>query len=46
LFGGFDHIRYRNPLIPLTAGITTIGGFDLSVLTQNAYTFNKILDAS
>jgi hypothetical protein len=46
LFGGFDHIRYRNPLIPLTAGITTIGGFRLSVLTQNAYTFNKILDAS
>jgi predicted porin len=45
-FGGFNHIRYRNPLIPLKTGITTIGGFDLSVLTQNAYTVNKILTAS
>jgi predicted porin len=45
-FGGFNHIRYRNPLTPLKAGITTIGGFDLSVLTQNAYTVNKILTAS
>jgi len=26
---------------PLSAGITTIGGYELSVLTQNAYTFNK-----
>jgi predicted porin len=46
LFGGFDRIRYRNPLIPLTPGITTIGGFVLSVLTQNAYGNNKILTAS
>jgi predicted porin len=45
-FGGFNRIRYRNPLIPLKTGITTIGGFELSVLTQNAYTVNKILTAS
>lgn len=46
LFGGWDRTRYRNPLTPLSAGITTIGGFELSVLTQNAYTFNKIFQAS
>jgi predicted porin len=45
-FGGLNHIRYRNPLISLKTGITTIGGFELSVLTQNAYTVNKILMAS
>jgi hypothetical protein len=45
IFGGYDHIRYRDPLHPLTPGITTIGGFVLSVLTQNAYTNNKIFTA-
>jgi predicted porin len=46
IFGGYSRIRYRNPLIPLTPGITTIGGYVLSALTQNAYTINKILTAT
>jgi predicted porin len=46
LYGGFVRIRYANPEIPLSAGITTIGSYVLSVLTQNAYTYNKILAAS
>jgi predicted porin len=45
-FGGLNRIQYRNPVIPLKTGITTIGGFELSVLTQNAYTVNKIFTAS
>jgi predicted porin len=43
VYGGYVHMRYANPSTPLSAGITTIGGYELSVLTQNAYTFNKIL---
>jgi len=46
LYAGFDRIRYANPVLPLSAGMTTVGGYVLSVLTQNAYTFHKILDAS
>jgi hypothetical protein len=45
LYGGYDHIRYANPVLPLSPGITTIGGYVLSVLIQNAYTVNKILTA-
>ncbi len=41
--GGYDHIRYANPHAPLAAPIFEIGGYQLSFLTQNAYTYNKIL---
>lgn len=45
LYAGFDRIRYSNPLHPLSPGISDIGGYILSVLTQNTYTPNKILHA-
>jgi len=43
VYGGYGHIRYANPGTPLTPGITTIGGYELSVLNQTVYTNNKIL---
>lgn len=39
---GYGHIRYANPHTPLVAPIVEIGGYKLSYLTQNAYTYNKI----
>jgi predicted porin len=45
VFSGYSHIRFRNPIFPLKPGITDIGGYVLSTLTQNAYTHNKILQA-
>jgi predicted porin len=45
LYGGFVRIRYANPRFPLKPGITTLGGYVLSSLTQNAYTTNKIVAA-
>jgi predicted porin len=45
LYGAYDHMLYANPVHPLTPGITTIGGYELSVLTQNAYTTHKMVNA-
>jgi predicted porin len=45
LYGAYDHMLYANPVHPLTAGITTIGGYELSVLTQTAYTTHKMVNA-
>ncbi len=44
IYGGYGHIRYANPHVLLAAPITEIGGYKLSVLTQNAYNVNKILN--
>ena len=43
IYGGYERIRFANPSSLLSAGITDIGGYTLSALTQNAYTTNKIL---
>jgi predicted porin len=45
LYGAYDHMLYANPVHPLTAGITTIGGYELSVLTQTAYNTHKMVNA-
>jgi predicted porin len=45
LYGAYDHMLYANPVHPLTPGITTIGGYELSVLTQTAYSAHKMVNA-
>jgi predicted porin len=45
LYGAYDHMLYANPVHPLTPGITTIGGYELSVLTQTAYSTHKMVNA-
>jgi predicted porin len=45
LYGAYDHMLYANPIHPLTPGITTIGGYTLSILTQTAYTTHKMVNA-
>jgi len=42
-YGAYDYIRYANPSSPLPAGTQDIGGYDLSVVSNTAYTKNKIL---
>ena len=41
LYGAYDHMLYANPVHPLTPGITTIGGYVLSILNQTAYNTHR-----
>jgi predicted porin len=43
LYGAYEYIRYANPSSPLPAGTTNIGGYVLSVVNNNAYAVNRIL---
>jgi predicted porin len=43
LYAAYEYIRYANPSSPLPAGTTNIGGYDLSVVNNNAYAINRIL---
>jgi predicted porin len=43
-FGGYQHITYMNPSIPLVAGFDDIGGYTLGAVNNTAYTAaDKIL---
>jgi predicted porin len=37
LYGGFQHITYMNPSIPLAPGFDDIGGYKLGAVTNTAY---------
>ena len=43
VFAGYEHINYANPSTPLGAGFTTIGGYVLAFVTNNAYANDKVL---
>jgi predicted porin len=43
LYGAYEYIRYANPSSPLPAGTSNIGGYVLSVVNNNAYAINRIL---
>jgi len=43
LFGGYEHILYRNPANPLGVGATAQGGFRLSGVEDNNLDSNKIV---
>jgi predicted porin len=42
LFAGYERIEFANPSFPLPAGTPDVGGYILSVLTQNAYTVKRV----
>jgi predicted porin len=42
LYAGYERIQFANPSSPLPVGVTDVGGYILSALTQNAYTFKRI----
>ncbi len=46
LYAGYEHIRYTNPSNPFSAGITDIGGYELSVINNAAYNNAKVLGVS
>jgi predicted porin len=37
VYGGFQHIAYMNPSIPLVAGFDDIGGYTLGAVNNTAY---------
>jgi predicted porin len=43
LYASYERIRYTNPSHPLSAGITDIGGYELSIINNTAYTHAKVL---
>jgi len=43
LYAAYEYIRYANPSSPLPAGTINIGGYDLSVVNNTAYSVNRIL---
>ncbi len=45
-YGGYEHIQFENPSSPIVAGTSTIGGYELSVVNNNAYARHKLLDIS
>ena len=42
LYAGYERIEFSNPSSPLTVGVTDVGRYILSALTQNAYTVKRI----
>jgi predicted porin len=43
LFGGYEHIAFDNPSTGLTAGSSTIGGYVLAYVNNDAYAIEKTL---
>ena len=43
LFPGYEHIKYKNPSVPLVAPFHGLGGYDFSVVNNAAYTETKKL---
>lgn len=43
-YAGWERIHFANPSSPLAVDSKDIGGYVLSVLTQNAYNINKVLN--
>lgn len=40
---GFERITYQNPSDPLTAGFSSLGGYYISFVNDNAYAHEKVL---
>ena len=40
-FAGYEHLKYANPNIPLSAGFSDIGGYVLAFVSNNAYNNSK-----
>ena len=46
LLAGYEHIKYENPDLPITAGFSGLGGYYVSVVNNTAYPNPKILQVS
>ncbi|MEP6485631.1 MAG: porin [Rudaea sp.] len=46
LFGGYEHIKYENPDLPLSAGFSGLGGYLVSVVNNAAFPNPKTLQVS
>ena len=46
LSGGYEHIKYENPDLPLTAGFSGLGGYLISVVNNTAFPNPKTLQVS
>lgn len=44
LFAGFEHIQFDNPQHPVSAGTSTIGGYDLTVVSNTAFVNQRVLE--
>lgn len=44
LMAGFEHIQFDNPDHPVGAGTSTIGGYDLTLVNNAAFTQNRVLE--
>jgi predicted porin len=44
--GGFEHIKFKNPSLPITAPFSGLGGYDFSVVNNTAFPNPKILKVS
>ena len=43
VYGGYEHIMFKNPETPLAAGFDDIGGYKLAFVNNTAFPNNKIL---
>lgn len=44
--GGYEHVRYTNPSLPITNPFTGLGGYYFSIVNNNAYTHPRIVEVS
>ncbi|HZP67432.1 MAG TPA: porin [Rudaea sp.] len=44
--GGYEHIKFENPSLPLTAPFTGLGGYDFSVVNNTAFPHPKVVEVS
>jgi len=42
-YGGYEHIKFENPDLPITAPFSGLGGYDFSVVNNAAFPNDKIL---
>jgi len=46
VFGGFEHIKFENPSLPLTTPFTGLGGYDFYFANNAAFPHDKKLEVS
>jgi len=44
--GGYEHIKYENPSLPITNPFSGLGGYYMSVINNNAFAHDKVLQVS
>ncbi len=44
--GGYEHIKFENPSLPVAAGFSSLGGYYISVTNNTAFPHAKVLEVS